>query len=535
MATLLLLNTLLLSTTTLATTIIPASQAGNASWPYYTYKTSPYQPPVLSITPNPPTSPSPTYLFLAPDGPYPHQVAPLIYTPTGDPIWNGEPHQHAFAFGVQTYRGEKVLVSWNGTNYREPIGRGYGYVYLRDKHYDIIHNITLPGPFLSQLPNTTYGSNIDLHEIFITEHGTLLITANNVTQTDLTSVGGPPNGWIVEAQFYELDIATNTILFAWKSLDHLDKIPLTASVYPLGSDGQDGTTQSKAWGYIHINAVSPLEENGYIFSSRFLCAGVAISRGDGSVKWILQGRNGGDFKLGAGAQFCYQHDIRAVAGGEAGTAEVVLSLHDNANSPIENGTTPTSGKLLRVNFATKEVRLQQEFLNASGPTFSTAQGNMQIMTNGHVFLGHGWIPVLEEYTAEGEILATWRFGDALERAGGGFWSPLKPTLSYRAFRQAWVGCPRGRPDVVAEGDGGTTRVYVSWNGATEVAGWEVWGGGSEGGLRCVKTVGKAGFETEVEVVEAGVEFVRVQAVWRDGVGACEGVGEGVSEVVRVER
>jgi hypothetical protein len=131
-------------------------------------------------------------------------------------------------------------------------------------------------------------SNVDLHEIYITERNTVLVTANNVTQADLRSVGGPSNGWVVDSLVYEIDIETNNILFRWRALDHLAEIPFTASVYPLGSEGFNGMKQSSAWGYFHINAVKPYD-GGYIISSRFLCSAIALDS-KGNVRWRLQVR-----------------------------------------------------------------------------------------------------------------------------------------------------------------------------------------------------------------------------------------------------
>lgn len=112
--------------------------------------------------------------------------------------------------------------------------------------------MTLPGNFLELEPGITYPSNIDLHELQITANGSLLVTANNVTQADLTSVGGPKHGWVVDCLVYEIDIATNEVLFKWSSLDHLDQLPFSDSLYPLGSEGFNGKNQSLAWGYVSV-------------------------------------------------------------------------------------------------------------------------------------------------------------------------------------------------------------------------------------------------------------------------------------------
>ncbi|KAF2723688.1 hypothetical protein K431DRAFT_282784 [Polychaeton citri CBS 116435] len=424
----------------------------------------------------------------------------------GGLVWNG-PETHAFSFGVQQYQGEPVLVYWNGSVFPEPLGRGNGAVYLLNKQYEQVAAVTLPGNFLELPPGEKYASNIDLHEIYLTEKGSVIITANNVTQFDLMSVGGVVDGWIVDALFYEIDIATNDVLFSWSSLDHVDVLPLTDSVYPLGSEGYDGHNQSTAWGYFHINAASPYND-GYILSSRFLCSAIAIGR-DGSVKWRLAGRDslGGDFSLGEGADFCYQHHIRAYENGED---SITLHLHDNANSPIENNTIPTSGKSLHADLQSKHVTLNQRYSNESAKVFATAQGSFQQLANGNVVTGHGWIPVASEFAVDGTPLNTWQYG-ANPRNGNDYISAQKTTLSYRSFKQQWVGCPTTKPAIVTERqDDGSVAVYISWNGATEVYGWVVLAGISATELQYVAHEEKTGFETKIVIENAA--FVQARSV-----------------------
>ena len=492
--------------------IHPIDPAKNITWPYQVFKTVDFTPPWLNITHH--TKPSEGYLFFAPDGATETQLGPLIMTASGDLVWNGPP-EHAFNFGVYDYQGAQVLGWWNGTLYPEPVGRGNGVIYLYDNKYDQTHKVTLPGNFLEQVPGATFASNIDVHELQITTNGSLIVTANNVTQADLTSVGGPANGWVVDGLVYEIDIATNEVLFRWSSLEHLDQLPFTDSLFPIGSEGLTGANQSLAWGYFHINAVDQYD-GGYVISSRYFCSAIAID-GDGQVKWRLSGRTGGDFNLvgsDATTGFCYQHDVRVFKESFSG---VILHMHDNHNSPIENGTVPSTAKSLNVNFDSKEATLQHRFINASGPIYSTAQGNYQTLGDGNIFVGHGWIPVMEEFSPSGEILTTIQFGAAEPRPGGGYLSVLAPTLSYRSFKQHWVGCPSSKPDVVAKSVASGTKVYVSWNGATEVESWEIYGGSSKNDLKCLATVPKSGFETEAKI--KAVEYVKVVPVLKKG-SAC---------------
>lgn len=261
-------GTLLLAASTTLTSvtakIVPADPANDISWPYHEFKTVDFKPPYLNVTRY--AEPSEGYLFFAPDGATPVQVAPVIMDMSGELVWNGA-EQHAFNFGVYEYDGAPVLGWWNGTLFPEPVGRGNGVIYLYNNNYEQIDKVTLPGNFLELEPGARYHSNIDLHELYITETGTLLVTANNVTRADLTSVGGSNNGvssssgiarwkifadrmneikWVVDCLVYEIDIASNKVLFSWSSLDHLDQLPFTESVYPLGAEGYTGANQSLA-------------------------------------------------------------------------------------------------------------------------------------------------------------------------------------------------------------------------------------------------------------------------------------------------
>lgn len=125
--------------------------------------------------------------------------------------------------------------------------------------------------------------------------------------------------------------------------------------------------------------------------------------------------------------------------------------------------------------------------------------------------------MIEEYDETGACVMSAQYGTEDSMQG------------YRAYRAPWVGRPRTKPSVVAcKADQGTgTKVYVSWNGATDVSAWKVYGGSGEGSMKVVKTVGKNGFETKALVEDdIGGGKVMVQAVG--------GVGDGrMSEVVSI--
>ena len=492
--------------------LITSVATQNASFPYQTFRAVGFTPPQMNITKEGTTANG--FIFIAPDGPLAVEAAPLIMTDDNELIWQG-PKGHAFNFGVQTYKGQQVLAWWNGTIFPEPVGRGYGTVSILNSSYQEIANVSLSGNFQT-LTGETFPSNVDVHELYITSNNSIVVTANNVTQTDLRSVGGPEVGWVVDCLVYEINIETNKVLFQWSSLEHLSEIPLNASLYPLGSEGFTGTNQSNAWGYFHINSVAPYED-GYLISSRYLCSALAIDS-TGKVKWRLQGRDGGDFDLGNGTNFCYQHDIRPIS---SSSTNLTLHMHNNANCPIDNGTVPTTGLVLDLDLKSFKVNLEQKFFNSQDLLYSTAQGDFQKLQGGNVFIGHGYWPFIEEYDANGKIVMTAQFGEFpgnLSRTSSSF----PGTLSYRAFRSEWTGCPITAPLVAADVEDGQVAVYMSWNGATEYDTWMVYSGDGTENLTLATTVPRFGFETRAVIGSA--QYVQVEASFADSsqTSVCKG-------------
>src|SRR2546428_13202144 len=84
---------------------------------------------------------------------------------------------------------------------------------------------------------------------------------------------------------------------------------------------------------------------------------------------------------------------------------------------------------------------------------SPSKGNLQLLTDGHVFAGWGGKnPRFSEFAADGTLL----FDEI-------FVSPK--SSSYRAYRFAWSGHPTDRPTAAATTDRATTNVHQSRHGA----------------------------------------------------------------------
>ena len=129
---------------------------------------------------------------------------------------------------------------------------------------------------------------------------------------------------------------------------------------------------------------------------------------------------------------------------------------------------------------------------------STSQGNVQVLPNGHVLIGWGpTVPALSEFQPDGTLIF-----DA--------WFPPQGD-SYRAYRFPWTGHPADRPAVAAQAKADNSMtVYASWNGATEVARWQVLAGPTPNQLKPAAAAARTGFETAIPVPTTA-PYVAVQA------------------------
>jgi hypothetical protein len=126
----------------------------------------------------------------------------------------------------------------------------------------------------------------------------------------------------------------------------------------------------------------------------------------------------------------------------------------------------------------------------------------QPIPNANVFIGWGSAPFISEYSYDGKLLFDAHFPPDCE--------------SYRAFRFPWKGHPTDAPAVVAEsGPEDKVTLYASWNGATEVATWEVLAGPRPGQLESVGSFPRDGFETAM-LVQTSDPYLAVRAKDRFG-------------------
>jgi hypothetical protein len=437
-------------------------------------------PPTTTIT-TPAAGTAPGHSFVAakvPDG----QNGAMILDDAGDLIWYSplvsDVAEHN-DFRVQEYRGEPVITMWEGVS---EVGTGFGHFVLRNGGYEEVARL--------QVGNGYHGA--DLHECLLTPQGTALIIVYNPIRWELTAAGVAVEGTALDGVIQELDVETGRVVFEWHSLDHI----ALDEAY-----GEQPKDLNVPWDYFHLNSVETDDSGDLIISARHTHAIYKIERATGRVLWRLNGKLS-DFEMGPETPFKYQHDARVHANGE-------LTLFDNAESNQElEGEVQSRGMVLALDEDAQTATLVSEITHPT-EVLSISQGNMQVLPNGNVFVGWGSAPVFSEFDADGNLIFNGRFPQGAN--------------TYRAYRFPWVGTPGAPPDVAVQtGLGDDMTVFVSWNGATEVATWEVLAGPDPGQMEVIGSTSRTGFETSIDVQTAEPNLA-VQAL--DAEGDVLGVSE----------
>jgi hypothetical protein len=364
----------------------------------------------------------------------------MILDNDGQPVWLRllqNEDMDVMNFKVQTYKGETVLTWWEGLH----TGYGQGEYVICDHSYREITRVRAGN-----------GYEGDHHEFLITPEDTALITIYNKVP-----------GEVLDGIVQEIDIETGKVLFEWHSLEHV------------------GFEESylKPHDYFHINSIDVYDENHLLISSRSTCTVYKVDRKTGEIVWRLGGKKN-DFEMGPGTTFAFQHDVRRHPDG-------IITIFNNGNVTREE---QSRGIMVEIDEDAMSASLAREYTHPD-KLLSATQGSVQVMPNeaiapGNVFVGWGSAPVFSEFSHDGKLL----FSAAFPTEGE----------SYRAFRFPWSGQPTDDPAVAAEsGSDDEVTLYASWNGATEVATWQVLAGSGPDKLEPLGSASRQGFETVITV------------------------------------
>lgn len=272
-------------------------------WPYFTYKSSDATPPELQINKTGQELADGLLFFDLADGFATEAtkfLGPLIMTDTGDLVWSG-PTGNVADVRTQTFNGEPVLTYWSGSGTAGAdaiVGHGWGGVNVYDTSYTLLARVC-PKVDLLLPPGVSAECKADIHEAQMTSRNTMLITAYNTTEADLTSVGGPKDGWVLDSLALEVDVMTGEVLFSWSPLAH---VSLNASHYPLLGLGYN---TSAPWDFFHMNSIQAVGDN-YLINSRHLWTTYLVNS-EGDILWHIEGNTGGSFgSLPEGGNFVSQ-------------------------------------------------------------------------------------------------------------------------------------------------------------------------------------------------------------------------------------
>lgn len=416
-------------------------------------------------------TPAPGYVFLSPRD---QIFTAAILDNDGEPVWISPNGIDSTDVRVQRYEGKPVLTYWAG---RVASGNGHGTGTILDSSYREIATV-----------HGGSGAIPDLHEFHLTDRDTALITTYPVARLDLSSVGGPQDGYAFACRVQEIDVATGAVLLDWNILDD---IAITESLKRIDDDDDEtGSSPENAFDPIHVNSIDD-DGDRLIISCRHTCAIYAIDRTTAQLHWRLGGKKS-DFEIEKDAEFSWQHDARWHGDGH-------LSLFDNAG--VSGDDAVSAGLVLNLDEDAMTATLDTAY--RYGKYEGYAMGNTQLLEGGRVMVGWGSAPSATEFDAEGNA----DFGFTTIGSG-----------SYRTYRFEWDGTPATVPDLATLSVKGEPTAFMSWNGATRVASWALLTGADATSLAEVATAQRAGFETAITIPDAeSAAYLQVEA--RDSQGA----------------
>ncbi len=425
---------------------------------------------------------TPGFVFIAPKkvfGAKPRpglQSGPMIVDNQGRPVWFASNERgNVTDFRVQQLDGKPVLTWWQG---RAVLGTGEGVVQVVDSTYRPVQTI-----------RGGNGYQLDFHETTITPQGTMLGIVYNPVRRDLRFMGGPREARVIDSVIQEIDIKTGLVMSEWHSLG---TIGLRESYAPIPG-GAD-----PLYDYVHANSVVLTPEGDLLISARETWSGYVLDRTTGALKARIGGKRS-DYEMVGASRFAYQHDIQMPAPG-------LVRIFDNEAAPRVRSE--SRALFLRLDAQRKRATVVRADTHEPNPLLSGTQGNVQgIGDDGSIFVGWGSQGYFTQFDSRGSTVFDARIARGQD--------------TYRAYRFPWVGAPAAAP-AIAQTSGGR-NVYASWNGATEVARWEVLAGASAESLTPAGSAARTGFETRIRT--DGGAYVAVRAL--DAAGQVLGTSKAI--------
>ncbi|KAJ5665886.1 uncharacterized protein N7477_008334 [Penicillium maclennaniae] len=435
------------------------------------------------------------YLHIEPDGQSSlyeqYQTGPHIYDEDGTLIWTGTmqfENRNVFDFKAincfdnKTYISMILQYSYDG---RE---RGYGMI-LNEKYETY-----------RKLPLRKDLGVFDIHEFKVREDGkSALVTVYLSEEISLAEFGRPDEKTFLETGgFAEIDTTTAEVIYDWRSYD---QIPLSETIHYHPDSRPEGPP---GWDYVHINSVDKNDAGDYLISMRFTNTLYMVSGLDGKIMWRLNGVNGGDFD--SDFIFSKQHDAKFQ---ESSGTRHVISFMNNASDEEFQEETISAAMIVEVETGTTPMtaRVVKRYDRPDGD-LTRLRGNAQVLPNKNMFVCWSQGGYISEHSPEGDLLMSARFTSSR-------------FSNYRAYKFEFTGRPAIPPDLVSSVWGSdetnlVTTIWVSWNGATDVASYNFYAQASQFDAPVfIGNISKTGFES-MFMASGYVDWVSAEAVDRDG-------------------
>jgi hypothetical protein len=351
---------------------------------------------------------------------------------------------------------------------------GKGQAVVLGSDYQIEHTLQVDAP-----------ARVNTHELNFVENGTraLVIKSHRQEGTKEMSKAIGYDGKCVGQfdGFEEYDTRTWKSVFDWRSFGKVgfDESSLTAKPVEKRCNG---------WDFIHSNSVDKTPEGDYLWSSRHCDTIYKISGKNGSIIWRLGGKKS-DFKhIGEDMVFSRQHNIRFRSQNKT---HVMVTILDNAKGIDKQAPTwdYSRGMLIALDEKNMTATVERTYNHPDGKGgFAPRRGNYQILDNGNIFMGWSEQAKQSEHTYDGKLV--------MEAVFKTDWLG-----TYRSYKFPFVGKPIEPPVAHSQAFGTpnnstVTTVHVSWNGATEVAQWNLYRTVRNGQINVlVATAERMGFET----------------------------------------
>ena len=272
-----------------------------------------------------------------------------------------------------------------------------------------------------------------------------------------------------------------------------------------------------------MNSIQKDSQDTYLINGYNVCAVYQINGTDGTLIWTLGGLNSsfsfldsnnltqssGPYKLK------HMHHVRrqplslihlssTVRAKTSRGNYIAVSLFDNAYGATAEPPTAqvSSGQIILLDLDSRTASLVEHYPHPSGK-LTAMFGSLSLLPNGDRFIGWGSGRDISQHHRSGRLLYHAEVGDQASLIG-----------PYRVYKAPWIARPIDRPAVYAYawGCAWSTAVYTSWNGATEVASYRIFGAvDSKADFAAVGGGMKRGFETRLRA-ERHVGFVFVEAV-----------------------